>query len=1130
MDSKKDPKTKKTTTPDKRVKLLTDGRLTPSQIDTLEKAFVNVRVECRNMDSDHAFSRAARDCAAQDLEHHASRNPGAVQFQYSPHGRPESVAAGFRTALNWQDGGISLNPRTREQFESGSYSACYMLDVPLTPQSAYEILQYVDSIWLYVIVAGKFHEKICDQQYVWGVGNKYHVTTGAAGSFVEDDLFWLLSGRAVRCDWVGTGDEFIVPDLKAIYKGTGYRKYRITRSKTFHETTRHVTVQQLAIHLRPDTNSRGTFVVDGRPIDLHDDFVHVRQLGVHPGGVSCLKEDLLRALATHASRPQVQEQRARANLVDNHRFRSGDAELPSFGESGLIASYLCPVPAAELTWLGGWWSHDVWQSLRAEASTSGVVPWALRVYHNPIRWLYFTIAFVFSLYLLSSFAPYMCVPQVWSWGFLQVPRIGFDSTFPFLHYAADVCGFVFLGISWNFARSVVLGVVITFLFLGVRTVDAYTVVVHHESPWFWLLLAITMARIFGLRRVVQLARRVWFIPLALLIVEVRAGETELIVLGLASPLLVILFVFACVSRCPAAVHDHPIQHEHDADPCTDFTYSGPLPPRIGLRGVQSLCPLKPARTGKGLGYFGNIMKPGIRIKDDPRLYDHDMVWAVGLVTQRAVQVHYQSQHNAVLAINNRQNTPVIEPDLYRWHELTGRAAVTVVAHALKQHVIPAAVWFADADNVFSVERWVAHFDGAKRRMYEEALSELRQTGWVNWTISVMVKVETIFKREFSDPRCVSMRHPSVPLSFAAIYATFSHRFKHVFGTGGNVLCATGITTAQLNEWFNRPFDDTCTLPGSPGVSYKIVVSGDDQLIIFQYLCFRYVIAVDGSRHDSQMVERFLRLEHEVFYGLMEEWLDDLFEPEEVVAMEEAFGRQFGVEPAVYRKGRSKLLLANLAVSRKSGDLNTSNGNSSIVIVLAVAVVHALALSGVSQFAGKPETEGRIQHIVSCALSDLGYKATVAVADFHESHKYDFLSGLFVPVEGGYAWIPKPGRQIAKLGWSVKRPKRDWWKDTYSRVAGYETWLWVPFFGVLLNRVYELIPDRYRTGAPAKRWGVEFSPNDPHIANEATYAFFEERYGLTRADESKLAQALACVTSLPWMLESSVIDALTEVDL
>lgn len=54
--------------------------------------------------------------------------------------------------------------------------------------------------------------------------------------------------------------------------------------------------------------------------------------------------------------------------------------------------------------------------------------------------------------------------------------------------------------------------------------------------------------------------------------------------------------------------------------------------------------------------------------------------------------------------------------------------------------------------------------------------------------------------------------------------------------------------------------------------------------------------------------------------------------------------------------------------------------------------------------------------------------------------------------------------------------------------------------------------------------------DMQTAIAEAYCFFSDQYGLTRRDELRLVSTLAKVKSLPWMVDSYVLNAMMEVDL
>jgi hypothetical protein len=210
---------------------------------------------------------------------------------------------------------------------------------------------------------------------------------------------------------------------------------------------------------------------------------------------------------------------------------------------------------------------------------------------------------------------------------------------------------------------------------------------------------------------------------------------------------------------------------------------------------------------------------------------------------------------------------------------------------------------------------------------------------------------------------------------------------------------------------------------------------------------------------------------------------------------------------------------------RSGDPDTSLGNTVCTDFIAF-VTDKLFAEYRSQGMDLAETAVAITERLK---HDLGYvlelKLTRDVSDV------TFLSGLFLPVNGQTWWCPKPGRLIAGLGWTLKRPGNvSRHRDLAGTLNSFRAYNYVPFVGVYLRAVMSLVPERYRLTEPIDlHRQVHVDDCFPEEAASDTWDFFTARYGLGRADEAAFAQSLAAATSIPFMIESPAFEILMQVD-
>jgi hypothetical protein len=158
-------------------------------------------------------------------------------------------------------------------------------------------------------------------------------------------------------------------------------------------------------------------------------------------------------------------------------------------------------------------------------------------------------------------------------------------------------------------------------------------------------------------------------------------------------------------------------------------------------------------------------------------------------------------------------------------------------------------------------------------------------------------------------------------------------------------------------------------------------------------------------------------------------------------------------------------------------------------------------------------------------TDLGFSVKVKCS--HYWHEVEFCSSLFWPVQGGYVLGPKPGRQLVKMGFSLKKLDPEQIKGLmlgWKLQAGF-----LPLFGVYVRHMLKGMSSVANGGYVDPDAKYKINMTRQHVASEETYLFFYERYGCCGhyADES-LKQCLAgagTTTMVDWPL----LDVFLDVD-
>ncbi len=303
-----------------------------------------------------------------------------------------------------------------------------------------------------------------------------------------------------------------------------------------------------------------------------------------------------------------------------------------------------------------------------------------------------------------------------------------------------------------------------------------------------------------------------------------------------------------------------------------------------------------------------------------------------------------------------------------------------------------------------------------------------------------------------------------------------------------------MTAGQLGAWY------ASALEGGGRIT-----CGDDQLAVTA----TYIIEGDGSRHDAHMHELFFELKWAVYRKVI------AFVPGDVY--------KYAMDAARNTVAHTRLGVKYTHAYRvRSGDPDTTDGNC--VTTDFVAKVISDIVSGDEWAVPKQEIVRRVEETVL----KLGYEVKVKL----HRNPFDatFLSGAFLTVDGRWFWYPLVGRLLTKIGWTMRSvSSRRSWIDFAGTLNSFATFKYVPFLRVYIERVSQLIPEKYRLTRPAVRWGVE-AGDVPPAPTEDTWDAFYQRYSLSPADEVRFAEALSKVTRLPFILDSQSVRDMVAIDM
>jgi hypothetical protein len=552
-----------------------------------------------------------------------------------------------------------------------------------------------------------------------------------------------------------------------------------------------------------------------------------------------------------------------------------------------------------------------------------------------------------------------------------------------------------------------------------------------------------------------------------------------------------LMFFLAANRIPGMAYAAPVgdalRASYNNDRFAEQDFEGSLPLKYALPGYVSKSVLKP------LGEDCEIkIRDPDRNPDDE--YPRDSLWAVGVVFAGYLpSVSLPCQQNLIVAARNRQLAAMPVPDekLF-WH----------YAHQYLAGIAPD--YDAPRPNY---DAWNARFPLARRAQHDAARARLANATPTDFEINlreVFVKVEKIirFEKGEFDPRVITGASAEFNVIFGPyFYAATDQLKKALENQEGNVYLAGGDNSAMLGEWFARATDE--------GIGRAIC--GDDQLIVVSHGGELFFIEIDGSRHDAHMHSEFVKLKWLLYHMVFGDIPHDVERhAENASALTLARARGFGVSWKHPWRTRS-------------GDPDTTKGNSVQTDFLAKVAsdhVRSLLASG--------HRIPAIEQALTELMFKLGYEITVKIT--RDSSEVTFLSGFFLPVDGKYYWAPLPGRQLAKIGWSIRNvPVHRMWRDYAGVLNSYRDFSFIPFLRAYVDVVSQLVPLEYRMEQPSKRWlvGPGVTPSAP---SDDTWSAFYARYGLSQKDELDFKNALLAIRGAPYILNSSSVKKMMEVDL
>lgn len=325
--------------------------------------------------------------------------------------------------------------------------------------------------------------------------------------------------------------------------------------------------------------------------------------------------------------------------------------------------------------------------------------------------------------------------------------------------------------------------------------------------------------------------------------------------------------------------------------------------------------------------------------------------------------------------------------------------------------------------------------------------------------------------------------------FAALQKTCTQVFYRWLAPGGiRLTIASGMNATQLGRWYEEVLSD---------------YSGDVSFI-----------ERDGKAWDSTMQGAHFALKHIVY---------------EIAGPEfQSFVRQ-GAVCRGYSHGNGGFISYRVTDTVKSGHNDTTLGNNIVNLAITYEAMRRLGLRGDVIVAGDDMLSivaGRVNRDdVATEEAKYGIRPEARVF-LNSPWSCSFVSGAFLRLRCGWVFVPRIGRLLARLGWTVNPPAE---KNlaAYRRgiVLGLKPVLWdMPFIRVLIRR-YDNGGRVLKTDRDYLYRDAVLVPYEPGEAEE----YVKLRYDLTSDDILEGERVLTEAPDLCY-IRHPVFERLAAVDL
>lgn len=454
-------------------------------------------------------------------------------------------------------------------------------------------------------------------------------------------------------------------------------------------------------------------------------------------------------------------------------------------------------------------------------------------------------------------------------------------------------------------------------------------------------------------------------------------------------------------------------------------------------------------------------------------------------------VPYNDSANEIVAVNNRalMQVPAVDRQVFTQHT---EPLIAELANEL-------GIISYDDEHVDFLA-WNQHYLPSKQKRNLLAYNNLNTTGWLNrYAVrksfvkrEVTLPKETEYGFDFDemDPRLIQGVSDEANVALGPFMRKVSKRLSEVWNTNHRVFYASGTTGKDIGAWREKFSDRNVTL-----------------------------IEIDQSRYDAHQGMSCYHIEDSIYTAV---GIDQTrFARASFCSQKNTIG---------YCSNGTKY---QVGYTRKSGDQNTSVGNSIINGIVTSAVLKRHGITGTMVVLGDDNlivVEGHHEFdtvAITNSFEDFGFKAKVKVA--HDWHSVEFCSSLFWPVADGYTLGPKIGRRLPKVGFNLRRLT-----DTLVKgmLIGFEFETGeLPCFRVYSTHCLKLLIKVEATEYIDPEQQFKIRTTNRPLFCDATADFFYARYGITvEMAEATLKNSLRTALSIKHMVSWELLtEVFTKID-